>query len=159
MRPDPQEIPLDRSEAPDPTETALRLLATREHSQHELRGKLLARGFGELAVDACIGRLAAAGQISDRRYAEVYARSRWHRGYGPFRIGQELSQKGVEQDVVASVLDLGADDWWASMRRAHDKKYGEALPADSQERRRRARFLEYRGFDAAMVRRFLWSRD
>lgn len=107
----------------------------------------------------CLERFASRGLQSDERFVEGYVENRMRRGYGPQRIRQELAQRGLQGDAVARCLDLGAAEWWGLMVAAHDKKFGSALPRDPKERARRARFLEYRGFDVAAVRRFLWSKD
>jgi regulatory protein len=61
--------------------TALRLLARREHSELELRHKLIGRSFTDTIVDAVVIQLLDQGLLSDQRFAEVYARGRFERGY------------------------------------------------------------------------------
>lgn len=134
-------------------------MTAREHSRSELRLKLLARGYAEQVVEGCLDDLARRGLLSDARFVESYVEGRMRRGYGPHRIRLELKERGVEGELVDRSLDLGTDEWRALLAQAHDKKYGSEQSQDYAERVRRARFLEYRGFDAALVRRFLWSKD
>lgn len=108
-------------------------------------------------VEACLDRFASRGLQSDQRFVEAYVEGRQRRGYGPHRIRRELAERGVEEDLVGGCLDPDADHWYALMVQVHDKRFGSGLPQDSHERVRRARFLQYRGFDVALVRRFLWS--
>ena len=75
---------------------AIDLLSRREHSQLELRKKLVAKGFADDEVDELLLRLHEENLQSDERYAESYVRQRVDKGYGPIRIRQELRQKGCE---------------------------------------------------------------
>ena len=117
------------------------------------------RGFGRDAVDTVLETLAEQGYLSDERFAEAYARSRVGRGFGPLRIRAELRQRGVTDPLVELVMQRIADRWVEVMRGAHDKKFGNGPVRDRQERLRRARFLEYRGFPVEWVRRFLFDEE
>ena len=85
--------------------TALRMLATREHSRQELRRKLLSRseedgeGAAEV-VEAVLDRLAGNGLQSDTRFAESYVRSKAAR-MGQARLRRELLERGVSTEIVA----------------------------------------------------------
>jgi len=107
-------------------------------------------------VDVGLDRLARQGLLSESRFAESFAQSRLQRGYGPLRIRQEMRQRGLAEQLIASCLAALEADWGQRLRQVHDKKYGAGVPDDTRERARRARFLEYRGFDAEQVRQFLW---
>lgn len=139
-------------------ERLLQWLSTREHSRGELEQKLLAAGYAADVVASCLDRLADRGLQSDERFVETFVESHLRRGWGPQRIRQGLTQRGVTGEEAARCLDLGPAEWHRLMVAAHDKRFGSALPTTTQERVRRARFLEYRGFEIAEVRRFLWSK-
>src|SRR5690606_1196122 len=94
-------------------ETALRLLARREHSTLELRRKLLLREYPESLVDQVIAELAAEKLLSDERFAEEFVRSRREKGYGPRRIQAELYQHGIDPTVAESLLREAEEDWQA----------------------------------------------
>jgi regulatory protein len=72
-------------------------LARREHSQEELRLKLSQRGFSERLINEVIGELRDENLQSDARFAEVFTRSRVAKGYGVYRIRQELRQRGIAE--------------------------------------------------------------
>jgi regulatory protein len=107
--------------------TALRLLARREHSELELRHKLKGRNFAGNIVDTVIMQLVDEGLLSDHRFAEVYIRGRFERGYGPLRIRAELRERGVSGDSA------------------------EQFPGDYRERARQKRFLQQRGFSSDQI--------
>lgn len=131
----------------------------REHSRAELRHKLRARGLDPHAVDRELGELERADLLSDARFVASYAESRVRRGFGPRRIVPELRQKGVAEELIDRHLGRSPQQWLTLIAAAHDKKYGAGPPRDFRERARRARFLEYRGFDPGLVRRFLRCDD
>lgn len=132
----------------------MRVLAVREHSRAELLRKLLAHGWAADSVHGVLDRLATDGLQSDRRYTEQYVAERTARGFGPLRIRAELRQRGVADALVATYLDADVD-WPARLAQVAAHKFGLAPCADRREWGRRARFLEQRGFPAAMIHRLL----
>jgi regulatory protein len=138
-------------------QAAVRLLATREHSRAELRRKLMARGGEASAVEGVLDALAERRLQSDARYAEQYVAQRAARGYGPARIRAELRERGIDDAVIADWLDERDPVWKERVAEVARKRFGAACPADFGDRARRARFLEYRGFGAKLIRRVLFA--
>ncbi len=133
-------------------QAALKLLARREHSRQELIQKLSRKvGFDRNRIEQVVDSLATQGLQSDQRYAEVLIRHRTEQGYGPVRIRHELSQQSIDADVINAVWAELAIDWQACARRAYDKKYGDALIQDFQDKQKRQRFLYRRGFDNGLI--------
>ncbi len=132
--------------------TALRLLARREHTALELRHKLLLRGFAPAGVDVALQQLSAADLLSDSRFAEVYAHSRADKGYGPLRIRQELSERGVADDSVAAVLASLEDCWMPKLNALHRKRFAGILPQDAAHQAGQVRFLRHRGFTLDQIK-------
>ena len=129
---------------------ALRYLARREHSRAELARKLAPRAQSREALDALLEELAARKQLSDSRYAEERARS-LARKYGPAKIRHDLRSKGVADEIVDQV---SADGELERARQVLARKYRE--PATSREERaKRGRFLQGRGFSMDVVGRLL----
>lgn len=101
---------------------AYRYLGNREHSRHELREKLLRRGVPEDIAFITVDELAEEGLVSDRRFAEAFARSRISRLQGPFKIRSELRGRGVSDALIDETLGVYRDDWvdlasdWVSRR-------------------------------------------
>jgi regulatory protein len=135
--------------APSLKGRALKCLARREYSRAELRRKLLAPEVDAAALDAVLDDLEAKQFLSDRRYAEVLARSKGGR-YGVATLSRTLSQQGVGPEVAAAALEPLRH---SERERALDiwrRRFGEP-PADLKERARQHRFLLSRGFDGATV--------
>lgn len=134
---------------------ALRLLARREHSRHELERKLRAKGHVEAAIARVLDELTASDLVSDQRTAEAYVTARMRKGYGPRRLRQELHERGVEDDLIVPLLDRYGEDWQERLALVAEKKFGPEAATDRKELARRARFLEYRGFPPDLVSRYL----
>ena len=159
---------------------ALRLLARREYSRQELAGKLLSKPAPrpasrnvkrladefapdphaddvyepptELEVNALLDDLEQRNMLSDNRYAEMRTRSRAPR-YGDSRLRQELAQKGIDRDTIASVLSEQPDE----LSRCRDiwlKKFGQ-LPRDMNERMKQTRHLASCGFAMRVIQQVL----
>ncbi len=136
-------------------QTALQLLARREHSTLELHHKLMRRGVPVPLIETVLGRLIEEDLLNDARYAEVYAHSRVDKGYGPIRIQRELRERGVSENIAANVLGEFDDLWMNTLARVHHKRFGQALPSTAMGRAQRMRFLRHRGFTLEQIKNFL----
>ena len=126
---------------------ALRFLARREHSRAELSRKLAPHAESAEALLFLLDELEKKKQLSDERYAEV--RSHWMaRKYGAARIRQDLKAKGVSDDVVARV---SADGELDRAKAILARKYRDAA-STREEKARRMRFLQSRGFSFDTIR-------
>lgn len=125
---------------------AMRLLAAREHSQHELRRKLSQKGHEPDAIESVIEQLAAQGLQSDERFIESFVNSHRERGKGPKRIRLELQQHQLPYELIEKHINERATDWREQALRVKLKKFGQAPIEDIKERSKQTRFLEYRGF-------------
>jgi len=125
---------------------AMRLLATREHSQHELRRKLTQKGHAPVLIDDVMAQLIAQGLQSDARFVDAFINSRRERGQGPTRIQLELQQHQIAPELIQAHLDPRDASWREYAEKVRCKKFGAAIPDDFPARMRQAKFLEYRGF-------------
>lgn len=126
---------------------ALDLLARREHSQFELKQKLIARDFDAAEVDEVICKLASEHLQSDERFTENYMRSRANKGNGPIRIQLELRAKGIETEI-----NFNEQLWFNNARKAKLKKFGGSIPQDLQTRVKQVKFLQYKGFTHEQIK-------
>lgn len=137
-------------------QAALRLLAGREHTRAELRRKLSRRSDDPELLERVLDRLEAQDALSDRRFVESYIDARRRRGFGPRRVRQELQEKGAARQLVQAWLDEADPAWDEALAEAARRKYGDRPAEDFNERAKRARFLEYRGFAPERIRALLW---
>lgn len=143
----------DRAKARD---SALRLLARRDHSKAELQRKLVSRGFDRTTIEAVISQLAQAGYLDDRRFAVRWAESAMESGrcVGS-RLRMELRQRGVPPDIAeqtVSELTAGFDELPAA-RALLDRRFPgfDPLSSDDREKRRIFGFLQRRGFPTRTI--------
>jgi regulatory protein len=129
---------------------ALRLLARREHSRAELERKLSPYAESPEALQCLLGELEAKKQLSNERFAEQRAHV-LARKYGPARIHQDLKSKGVSAELAQRFSRGGELE---RARAILDRKYRTAA-LTREERARRARFLQGRGFSADIVHRLV----
>ncbi len=134
---------------------ALRMLAAREHSAHELSRKLISKGHAENAVQQVLSDLQEQGLQSDQRFVEVYVRSRVSKGYGPIHIRQDLYQRGLDDELIDAELTCLAERWIELAKSARAKRFSEEQPSDRSAWNTQARFLERRGFPADLIYRVL----
>ena len=129
---------------------ALRLLARREHSHAELARKLAPYAPSPQALSALLEDLVARKQLSDERYAEARARA-LARKFGGARIRHELRSKGVAAEI-ADTFSSGGD--LERARAILERRY-RAPAATREERAKRARFLQARGFSTEVILRLI----
>ncbi|WP_428353434.1 regulatory protein RecX [Methyloprofundus sp.] len=132
-------------------EACLRYLMRREHSQQELVQKVSAKGFVKQDVEQVIGELIEQGLQSDARFAESYARSRVHKGFGPLRIQAELQQRGAGKYPFDMAVEDIAGSWQELLEQVYSKKYGNKPILDLREKLKRCHFLQQRGFPNELV--------
>jgi regulatory protein len=125
---------------------AVRLLSRREHSAFEIRDKLKKREFDDGEITQAIAELIKGDWLSDERFAEAYIRMRQLKGFGPIRIAMELNERGVKESVVERYLHTHDDIWFESLEQQYKKKYKSKTIEDYNDKAKRIRFLQYRGF-------------
>ena len=134
---------------------ALRYLVRREHSRDELSRKLAPHAESPEILAGTLNWLEGTNKLSNQRFAEVRAHV-LARKYGAAKIRQDLKSKGVSEEVsdraVAELDDL------TKAKEILARKY--RLPATTREERaKRARFLQSRGFSGEVIRRLVLRND
>ena len=137
---------------------AMDLLARREHGRVELTRKLRQRGAPPELIDSALDRLTEEGLLSESRYLESFIAYRARSGYGPLRIREELSQRGLLRSDIEQALRESGLDWQAQLQETWQRKYSWQLPGDARERAQQGRFLSYRGYSMEMIGRLLSGR-
>lgn len=132
-------------------QTAVGLLARREHSAQELAQKLKTKGFTADEVVNCLQRLSREGLQSDERFTEAFINARLQRGQGPVRVRAELRQRGIDDNLIDSWLDEKDRCWFKRAQEVRARKYSPDLPEDYREKMKQARFLQQRGFSQSHI--------
>lgn len=132
---------------------AVRLLSRREHSAFEIRDKLKKREFDDDEITQAIAELIKGDWLSDERFTEAYIRMRQLKGFGPIRIAMELNERGVKESIVETYLHAHDDVWFESLEQQYKKKYKSKAIEDYNDKAKRIRFLQYRGFSLDIIYR------
>lgn len=127
-------------------DSAIRLLARREHSRRELEQKLSIRGFDKKRIDAALDKLEQTNLLSDARFIGSIVRVRSQRGYGPLKIFAELQRHGISKTRVMQDEDWQRINWCEVAQRAKTKRFGEEIPQTIEEKQQQYRYLIARGF-------------
>ena len=138
---------------------AMGLLARREHGRVELTRKLRQRGACPDMIDIALDRLTEEGLLSESRYLESYISYRAGSGYGPLRIREELSQRGLARGDIEEALRECDFNWQERLEETWRRKFSGQVPVDAKERARQGRFLSYRGYPLEMIGRLLSGRE
>lgn len=72
------------------------LLNRRDYSSSELAAKLREAGYHPSVADEVVARFVEVGLLDDRRFAELFARSKAVAGWGRIKIERELARRGVD---------------------------------------------------------------
>lgn len=106
-------------------------------------------------INELLDKLANEGLQSDERFAESFVHHRVNMGQGPVKIEQELRQRGVDQDIISTLLYSGMIDWRVLAEEVRAKKFAEAIPGDYQKKAKQSRFLYSRGFGSEVINQIL----
>jgi regulatory protein len=83
----------------------LRLLTARARTRAELAGQLAKRGYPDDVSARVLDRLTDVGLVDDAGFAEQWVHSRRaNAGKGKRALAAELHTKGLDNDVITSVL-------------------------------------------------------
>lgn len=139
-------------------ESAVRSLGQREHGRQELERKLLGKGHDRELIQRVMDYLTEHDLQSDARFAESFVRSRTQRGYGPVKIRQELSSRGISEREMEDLLTASSEYWMAVAEEGLAKKFRQP-PEDRKAWATQARFLARRGFPSDLIYRVLGAQS
>jgi regulatory protein len=133
----------------------LRLLTARARTRAELAGQLAKRGFPDDVSTRVLDRLSDVGLVDDAGFAEQWVHSRRaNTGKGKRALAAELHTKGVDNDLITSVLgginpaaERGRAEQLVRTRLRREKLSDD----DARVSRRLVAMLARRGFDQTMA--------
>ncbi|MCL6639096.1 MAG: recombination regulator RecX [Firmicutes bacterium] len=130
---------------------ALKLLAARRRTEHELAGRLRQKGFSGEIIEETVGFLKEYGLLDDLAYARGWVESRRGKN-GVLRMKRDLLARGIDPVIAGQVLDQVDEE--AQFRAAlalvekRLSRSGGTCPLP-----RLLRFLKSRGFSDAVTGR------
>lgn len=137
---------------------AVRYLAVRDRTQHEMTRYLITKGFSHRAAEKVLQKLLGWGYLDDARVALQWARARAQRDLlGPIRVAADLHRRGIQRETISDViseLDKELPEW--ELARSAARKYLRSHPHRGLPLSRRlAAYLGRRGFSPAVIREVL----
>lgn len=90
-------------------EYALQVLSVRPLSRAELIRKLTGKGCPPEEGERIAHRLCELGYLNDEQYASTLVRHYAAKGYGPYKIREELSRRGVPREFWEEALSERED--------------------------------------------------
>ncbi len=136
---------------------ALKMLARREHSRLELQRKLAAYPEDAAEIVQVMDDFERRGWLSERRWVDQVLVIRQRR-YGAQRITRELREKGASEEELTRAREQLKSGELETARAIYLRKF-DGAPDSANERARRMRFLQGRGFSSDVIRRVLSGRD
>jgi regulatory protein len=141
---------------------ALRMLATRELSEVQIRQRLSRRGHTDADIDAAVARLKADKSLDDERVAAALARAETGiRKRGRLRVQRRIEAAGIASAIAQRAVDdtFAEIDADALIAAALEKRLrGRPEIADEREFQRLFRFLAGQGFETDRILTLLRSR-
>jgi regulatory protein len=135
--------------------TAVRILANRDHSKFELKQKLQQRGFESKVIDAVMVACERFNYINDRRTAHLYISQLKRKCFGKRYIRMALKKKRLSGKAIENMLLENypeADEHENAGKLLEKKMEAFEREADLKKRREKIyRFLYSRGFSTAVI--------
>lgn len=130
---------------------AMDMLARRDHSRTELINKLCDKGAELSLAEAEVAKLVAENLQSDERFVEALVNSTVRKGRGPMRLRMDFAKHRLDDSLLEQALETVSVDWYALAEEVYKKKYGDSAVDDYNERAKRMRFLQSRGFTSQHI--------
>lgn len=134
-------------------DTAVRLLARRAHTKHEIRQKLKHRRFTADVIANVISECERLNYVNDEAAGRFYLRELRAKGYGRRRIRLSMKKKGLNSELTDTLLAEENIDEMEIARKAVSKKMA-AFNREKDMRKRKEkifRFLYSRGFSSSVI--------
>jgi regulatory protein len=140
-------------------EKAMRLLAIRPRTKHEIKKALDGIELSAAIRDGVLHDLTERGLIDDRKFTHEYVHNRIEfRQLGPHRLRFELKKLGVHESIVDDVLsqEVTAGGQEAAARQLIRKKLGDGNPTE-KDVRRIGGLLRRKGIDYEVINHLLYE--
>ncbi len=133
------------------------MLSRRQRSVKELQDYLKKKDYDQSLIDKLINQLLEAGYLDDAKFAQAWVDDRrrmQHRSDRELRY--ELMKKGIDKDIITSVMTQTEESEEAALRELIDKKRRQTR---YQDREKLMALLARRGFRYDQIKRALDSED
>ncbi|MBI4721339.1 MAG: RecX family transcriptional regulator [Chitinivibrionia bacterium] len=140
-------------------EKALRLLAIRSRSKHEMESALAALRLDPGVERGIMQELIDCGLVDDLRFAREFVRAKTElKNHGPHRLRGDLKRSGVARSVIDRAIGecCAAESQEELAWRAARRKMGTGVP-DVAAVKRVSDYLKRKGFDFDVVHKVVFE--
>lgn len=134
-------------------EAALKILSSRWRSKKEIGEKLKDKGFEEGTREETISWLKELGYTDDEKFGYQWAKYKIeNRSYGLIRISYELNKKGVDRQIITTIVDRLRDEFdERKIAMAAAEKKVKGMQKSQSALRKIYGYLTRKGFPSAIV--------
>ena len=136
-------------------DSAVRILANRDHSKYELKQKLQKRGFAIQSINSVLAECERFGYIDDKRTARIYILQLKRKCFGKRYIRNALKKKRLVGAAIEKILSQnypGDDEYEHAGRLLEKKNRTFEREADLRKKSDKIyRFLYSRGFSPGVI--------
>lgn len=146
-----------RQESLKARDKALELIAMRDHSEFQLKRKLLSRGFTRESVDSACESCVDLGYLDDLTFAKRWIESRVaRRNEGVLRLQAGLAKAGVSRTDARAAIEETLSDFYEEEAFQREVEILESRGESSTPRI--VRRLSSRGFSSSRIQSYLERR-
>lgn len=130
---------------------AMKILEYADRTEKQLRDRLKEGEFPPFAIDAAVAYVKEMHYLDDRRYAEIYIRSKTGQK-SRYEMTNELRMRGVDEDSIHEALCSEEPDDTETVRRLFLKKYASKDLSDPGVYQKAFRYFGGKGFSYESIR-------
>ncbi|WP_338043941.1 RecX family transcriptional regulator [Paenibacillus lutrae] len=132
---------------------AVRFVAVRPRSQHEVRRKLKEIGYEDELIELTINRLLDQKYLDDAEFAKIWTEQRiQYQRKGRNAVRYELAQKGLSKDEISKALSSVDENEELEGAMVVGRKKWKATSGETMDRKRKtASFLLRRGYTSSVT--------
>lgn len=148
---------LKEEEARRAMNATLNFLSYRQRSEQEIRHKLREKGYEENYIERSISFCKNQNYIDDESFAINFVKDKINLNkLGTHRIKKELMTKGIDEDIIESVLVEDENDEYERALQIATKKYSTYKDDDRNKiYRKLGGFLQRKGYSFDIVNKIL----
>lgn len=128
-----------------------RFCAFQERCEADVRKKLTSLPCSVAQRDEIIRRLREHDFLNDRRFVELFVRSKFHECWGKLKIRQALFAKSIEPTLIDEFLNGIDEDAYAQMIAEVISKWKRMHAGDADDKQKLFRYMLTRGFTIGEV--------
>lgn len=143
-------------------ELAKEFCSITERCQSEVFNKLIDWGLNHEEADEVISELILENFISETRYSQLYAISKFHQNHwGKKKISFSLKFKGISnQCIVSAINEIDENEYLEKCYRLYERKYSELRDRNPEVKKQKTiNFLMGKGYEFDIIKQVIERKD